>query len=464
MNAIEKYFFSAKIVSERLDKMKTLPNGEIIFEDIGLNIPEILLPAGDDRNFWESWACVACDQYTSQPDYWRRVAHAVQGKMSAFHLMLPEIYLEESDVDARIEKINSTMSEYMENGVLRKQTPSVILVERDTKASPVRRGVVMALDLEAYDFNKGSGSLVRATEGTVVERIPPRMKIRKNAVLEMPHVMILIDDPERTVVEPLFEADSQMAYDFELMEKGGHIKGRRLTDLSAIKKAAEALRMLGNKKHFTQKYGVPENTPVLLYAVGDGNHSLASAKCHWEELKKQGADPAHPARYALVEVVNIHDEGIVFEPIHRVLFHVNPAHFFDELQGYFTDKASYMENIVDMDAAEYPGCHTVKYVGLGCKGNVFIDKQVHTLAVGALQEFIDYYLKGHPESRVDYIHGDDVVAELGSQPGNIGFYLPAIDKNDFFKTVICNGSLPRKTFSMGEAFEKRYYIECRKII
>ncbi len=444
--------------------MKKLSNGEFVFEDIGLNIPNILLPEETDADFWKSWACVACDQYTSQPDYWQRVEALVKGKHSTFDLMLPEIYLEEADVDSRIETINNAMSSYIAEGVLKEQSPSVILVERDTKASPVRRGVVMALDLETYDFNKGSGSLVRATEGTVVERIPPRMKIRKNAVLEMPHVMILIDDPGRTVVEPLFEADSQIVYDFELMEKGGHIKGRRVTDISAIKKAAEALRVLGDQKHFTEKYSMPEDTPVLLYAVGDGNHSLASAKCHWEECKKQGAGPEHPARYALVEVVNIHDEGIVFEPIHRVLFHVNPAHFFDELQGYFTDKASYMETIVDMDAVEYPGCHTVKYVGPGCKGNIFIDKQVHTLAVGALQEFIDYYLKGHPESRVDYIHGDDVVAELGSQPGNMGFYLPAINKNDFFKTVICNGSLPRKTFSMGEAFEKRYYMECRKII
>lgn len=444
--------------------MKMLPNGEIVFEDIGLNIPEILLPDTADTDFWKSWACVACDQYTSQPDYWQRVEDIARGKMSAFHLMLPEIYLEESDVDSRIEKINNTMSQYIEGGVLKSEEPSVVLVERDTKASPVRRGVVMALDLEKYDFNKGSGSLIRATEGTVTERIPPRMKIRKNAALEMPHVMILIDDPDKTVVEPLFEADGQVVYDFDLMEGGGHIKGRRVSDMAAIEKAADALRALGDRKNFTRKYGMTEDTPVLLYAVGDGNHSLASAKCHWEECKKQGAGPEHPARYALVEVVNIHDEGIVFEPIHRVLFNVNPAHFFDELQGYFTDKASYMETIVDMDAAEYPGCHTIQYVGAGCKGNIFIDKQVHTLAVGALQEFIDYYLKGHPESRVDYIHGDDVVAELGSQPGNMGFYLPAIDKNDFFKTVICKGSLPRKTFSMGEAFEKRYYIECRKII
>ena len=171
--------------------MRTLPNSELLFEDIGLAIPKLLLPRETGEDFWKTWACVACDQYTSQPDYWKRVEAAVNGKMSAFHLMLPEIYLEEPDVDNRIQAINQTMKSYIEDGVFEEESPSVILVERDTKVSPVRRGVVLALDLEAYDFQKGSGSLIRATEGTVVERIPPRMKIRKNAALEMPHVMIL---------------------------------------------------------------------------------------------------------------------------------------------------------------------------------------------------------------------------------------------------------------------------------
>lgn len=445
--------------------MKKIANGEMIFENVAMNVPKVLLPESDSADFWKSWACVACDQYTSQLDYWQQVEKEIAGKVSTYNLMLPEIYLEDEDADQRIKDINATMEQYIEQGVLKENEPSLIIVERDTKASPVRRGVVMALDLEAYDFNKGSGSLIRATEGTVVERIPPRMKIRKNAALEMPHVMILIDDPEETVVEPLFKAESKPLYDFEMMQGGGHIRGSLISDSEVIANVAKALEKLGEKEHFTEKYNVADNTPVLLYAVGDGNHSLASAKCHWEELKKQGAGPEHPARYALVEIVNIHDKGIIFEPIHRVMFNVNPYLFFDELAGHFQDKASFIEAVAD-DGGEIPyydGCHTVKYVAPGKTGYIFIDQQVHTLAVGALQEFIDEFIKAHPETKVDYIHGDDVVKELGTETGNMGFYLPAIDKNQFFKTVILKGSLPRKTFSMGEAFEKRYYIECRKI-
>lgn len=444
--------------------MKALSNGEIVFEEIALNIPRLLLPKESSPDFWRSWACVACDQYTSQPDYWNRVEAAVGGQASTYALMLPEIYLEQPNVEDRIQKINESMRTYIAEGILTEQAPSLILVERKTEISPTRRGVVMALDLEAYDYSKGSGSLIRATEGTVEERIPPRMKIRKNAVLEMPHIMILIDDPKRTVIEPLFEKPSQPLYDFDLMENGGHIKGRQVTGMDTIEQMAAALAALGDQQRFTEKYGVDQNTPVLLYAVGDGNHSLASAKCHWEACKSQGAGLEHPARYALVEVVNIHDPGIVFEPIHRVLFHVNPDHFFDEMAGYFSQNVSYIENIGEAEKMEYPGCHAIQYVGPDRRGTVFIGKKVHMLAVGALQEFIDYYKKGHPECQVDYIHGDHVVESLGSKPGNMGFYLPPMDKNDFFKTVICKGSLPRKTFSMGEAFEKRYYIECRKII
>ncbi len=445
--------------------MKKIENGEIIFENVAMNVPKVLLPESDSEDFWKSWACVACDQYTSQLDYWQQVEKETCGKVSTYNLMLPEIYLENDDADQRIKDINDTMEQYIVQGVLKEEEPSLIIVERDTKASPVRRGVVMALDLEAYDYNRGSGSLIRATEGTVVERIPPRMKIRKNAALEMPHVMILIDDPDKTVVEPLFEAESALLYDFDMMQGGGHIKGSVISDMEAIEKAVAALEKLGEKEHFTKKYNLTEDTPVLLYAVGDGNHSLASAKCHWEELKKQGADPEHPARYALAEIVNIHDEGIVFEPIHRVMFNVNPYLFFDELAGYYGERASFMEAVADDggEIPQYEGCHTVKYVAPGKMGYIFIDQQVHTLAVGALQEFIDEFIKAHPETKVDYIHGDDVVNGLGTENGNMGFYLPAIDKNQFFKTVILKGSLPRKTFSMGEAFEKRYYIECRKI-
>lgn len=438
-------------------------------QDIACQVPQILLPKeGTDLS---RWATVACDQYTSQPDYWARVAETTDGVPSTYHLMLPEIFLEEPDADRRIDAINQEMERYLQQGVLR-EMEGFLLVQRKTPISPLRTGLVMALDLERYDYKKGSDSLIRATEGTVVERIPPRMKIRKNACLEMPHIMILIDDPQKTVVEPLAAdlANATPIYDCELMEQGGHIRGYAIQDSAKIAQISQALAALAEPKTFAAKYQVPENTPVLLYAVGDGNHSLASAKCHWEECKKSLSPTdqlSHPARYALVEVVNVHDAGILFEPIHRVLFQLDPDAFIDGLLEYYGEKVSCASLAEDEEfpaeadaAAPY---HQVYYQSATGKGVVYLDRTLHQLAVGAIQEYIDFYLAEHPETKVDYIHGDDVTRSLGSQPNNLGILLPAMDKNDLFPTVMKNGALPRKTFSMGEAFEKRYYMECRQI-
>ena len=417
------------------------------YEKVGLHIPEILLPDIEEKEHWKKWACVACDQYTSDPEYWENVRTSRQGFYSTYNLMLPEVYLEDSDADERIADIKSTMQKYLDDGILRSEGNCIILTERKTPVSPMRRGAVVALDLEKYDFSKGANALIRATEGTVAERIPPRMKIRKNAAIEMPHVMVLIDDPKRTVIEPLFERTGETVYDFELSENGGHIKGTKITDKEAFDAMAEALSKLDSE---------------IMYAVGDGNHSLAAAKCHWDELKKQGAPEDHPARFALVELLNIHDEGIIFHPIHRVVFNVNPYEFFDELEGYFEDKASYMECIVPAETQSYPGCHTIKYFTGNKEGFIFIEKD-GTLAVGQIQAFLDYFMTSHPESKIDYIHGDADTEKLGRQQGNIALILPEVEKSEFFETVIKKGALPRKTFSMGEAFEKRYYIECKKI-
>ena len=413
-----------------------------------IKYPEIYLPGAeaDDKEFWMKWAVVACDQFTSQPDYWKEVEEYVGDAPSAFHLMLPEIYLEEPDVESRIAEINRVMKDYIDRGVLENAGRAAVLVERETSEGK-RLGLMAALDLEEYDFAPDSQSRVRATEGTVEERIPPRMKIRKNAVLETPHVMVLINDPERSIIEPLAESPGKILYDFDLAFGGGHITGIQITDETAAEKALELLNAL----------------PLL--AVGDGNHSLAAAKCHWEELKKAGAPEDHPARYAMVEIENIYDPAIVFEPIHRVLFNADPYLFFDELEGWFSDKAAYMEAVADTESIpEYPGCHTIVYEAPGRKGYIFIDKEVHELAAGALQGFIDFYIKAHPETSVDYVHGDDAVRELAVVKGNMGFYLPPISKDSFFAAIEKNGPMPRKTFSMGEAREKRYYIECRKVL
>ncbi len=421
---------------------------DAVYSNVPVRTPDLLLPK--DGTDMHAWATVACDQYTSEPDYWKRVDEIASGKASTYHLMLPELYLEEADVDERIAVINRTMETYLDEGAFKVLPETMMLVRRKTKYAPTRTGLVMAFDLEAYDFKKGSGSLIRATEGTVTERIPPRMKIRKNASIEMPHIMILIDDPSRTVIEGVAKAVSERGfspeYDFDLMEEGGHIEGYAVSDKDLIDHVLRGLSALACPETFCKKYGVPAETPVLLFAVGDGNHSLASAKCHYEE------NPNPKARYALAELINVHDAGIIFEPIHRVLFGVESNHFLAEMKEYFG---------TNVTLGEGEG-HVIPYIAGDIKGAFTIDKRVHTLAVGALQEFIDVYLSRHPEAKVDYIHGDDTVASLATD-GNMGFILPAMDKNDLFKTVILKGALPRKTFSMGEACEKRFYLECREI-
>lgn len=435
-----------------------------------IKIPKVLLP--NEKVNKSKWATVACDQYTSELEYWKLVEQEVENFPSTYHLMLPEIYLEEKDVDERIEKINKTMEEYIKEGILVKQEPSIIIVERSFLNAPTRTGMMIALDLEEYDFHKDSTSLIRATEGTVEERIPPRMKIRENALVEMPHIMVLIDDPNRTVIEPVKEYavnNIKPIYDFELMKEGGHIKGYEVTESTVIEKMKSALFNLAEKEYFKNKYNVDEDVAPLLFAVGDGNHSLASAKCHWDTIKQnlsQEEQLNHPARYALCEIVNIHDKGIVFEPIHRVLFNVNMDLFFDELQGYFLENASVVTYPKDYDESKIEaqeGVHTLIYVTENEKGAIYIDERVHTLATGALQPFLDKFVEANEDVKIDYIHGLNSLKQLGTKPGNIGFIMPNVNKNDFFTSIIKNGPMPRKTFSLGEANEKRYYLECRKI-
>ncbi len=444
------------------------------FENIALNITSILLPKeGTDMS---KWAAVACDQFTSQPDYWDKAFAEAGDAPSTFQLMLPEIYLEDADVDDRIKNINIAMRNYISNGTVEDSEPCMVLVKRKTSISPERTGIVAALDLEKYDFSKGSDSLIRATEGTVTERIPPRMKVRKNAAMELPHIMILIDDPELTAVEAvsskvsakIARGELKPTYDFELMMDGGSITGVKITDEEIINDFAKALAALAEQDVFDKKYGTKgTDTKPLLYAVGDGNHSLASAKCHWEELKAAGASMEHPARYALVEIINVHDKGIIFEPIHRVLFGIDAEDFTDSMLEYFEGDASFVgTESFDKSAAKADPqlpYHAIPMCAGSENGIIYIDKKVHTLAVGAIQGFIDEYLKSHPDVKIDYVHGDEITEALGRIDGNASILLPAMNKSDLFLTVIKNGSLPRKTFSMGEAFEKRYYIEGRKI-
>ncbi len=439
--------------------------------EAGICVPEIMFPAeGVDLS---KWACVACDQYTSQPDYWEGCEKVVGDAPSTLRIMLPEIYLEKPGEDERIAAIRKTMDEYMANGTLRNLGQGFMLTRR-TVDGKTRTGLVVALDLECYDYNKGSTTLIRATEGTIVERIPPRLRIRDGAPLELPHILVLIDDEKRTVIEPIYDAVKAQPkfYDFELMQKGGHIEGWFINDEETIKKAIEAVTALIDP----MKYG-REMAP-LLFAMGDGNHSFATAKANWEKLKATLPEEErenHPARYALVELENVHDEGIVFEPIHRVVFGVSVKKFLSDLSAKLKEQNP--GGIVDVqlfeserrfnrcyERAVAEGGHIIPIIIRGKRGFIAVKRPAAQLEVGTLQAALDVVLKQTKGATIDYIHGEDVVNDLGSKVNNIGFLLPAMDKSAFFKTVVFDGALPRKTFSMGEAHEKRYYLECRKIM
>jgi hypothetical protein len=435
-----------------------------IINDIGIQIPQVYLPKkGTDLT---KWAVIACDQFTSQPEYWNEVEKIVGGAPSTLNLTFPEVYLEQAGKEGRISNIQASMRNYMDEGILEPQD-GLIYVER-TVAGKTRKGIVLCLDLDAYDYNKGSSSLIRATEGTIVDRLPPRMKIREGALLELPHILVLIDDPNRTVIEPLSAAKSELEkiYDFDLMLESGHLAGYAVNQ-DFENQVVEALRGLANPETFAAKYGIDQNQPVLLFAMGDGNHSLATAKAIWEKMKPQvGMD--HPARYALVEIENVHDEGLEFEPIHRVLFGLKKD-LFAELEKTFGANFSYkpVAGAEEMVKAVDSASGARQAIGLVGGGKPFgvieIANPSSNLPVGTLQSFLDVFLKEDGAEKVDYVHGEEVTVKLGSQPNNAGFYLPGMDKSDLFKTVILDGALPRKTFSMGEAREKRFYMEARKI-
>ncbi|MDY3014476.1 MAG: DUF1015 domain-containing protein [Evtepia sp.] len=402
------------------------------------------------------WAVVACDQYTSQPEYWERVDQFVGDAPSTLRLILPESKLESDNVEEEIKKINETMEQYLEEERLRPIENSFIFLERKLHNGKTRLGLVGKLDLEQYSYEKGSGTPIRATEGTVLSRIPPRMKVRKNAPIELPHIMVLIDDPDKQIIEPLQSKENrkkmQMLYSATLMEQGGRVSGYRL-DQKQNDEVMDKLTKLADPQRFAQFYHA-EGKPVLTFAMGDGNHSLATAKACWEELKAtlpEAERETHPARYALVELVNLHDDSLEFEAIHRVLFDVDPQKLLDDF------------------LAAYPGAHygegeghVITYVHNGEKGVVTVPNPTAQLAVGTLQSFLDRYLEENG-GKIDYIHGEDVVDQLTAQPNSIGFLLPSMGKDQLFPTVIFDGALPRKTFSMGEAHDKRFYLEARKI-
>ena len=400
---------------------------------------DILLPANADMT---KWSCVACDQYTSEPEYWREVEKIVGDNVSTLRLMLPEIYLHE--IEKRSSQIIDTMNQYLNTGVFREINDSFVYVERTLADGKTRNGLVGAIDLEVYDFSNGTRSLCRPTEATVTSRLPARVKVRSAAAIEMPHIMMLLDDPQKTVIEPYAHRIDQLEklYDFELMQQSGHIRGYRVSREDAVYALSAIENLYQNSK---------DNYPML-YAMGDGNHSLAAAKQYYESLKGTLGDKAmqHPARYALVELVNLHDDSLEFEPIHRVVFDVDTDKFMFEFNKFCGLKEGRHEG------------QTFTVVINGKETEYTFTSPCGAVTVGNIQDFIDNYIEANG-GETDYIHGEQVVKNLAAVPGRIGFIVDGISKSSFFDVIKTDGILPRKTFSMGHASDKRFYLECRRI-
>jgi hypothetical protein len=406
--------------------------------------PRILIPKnGVD---YQKWACIACDQFTSEPDYWERLGGLTKGAPSAYHITFPEIFLGK-DEDERIKKINAEMKKYLDDGIF-EAVDGFILVERTTKYSDVPRyGLMIAVDLEAYDFKPFNKAYIKATEGTILERLPVRIKIRKSAPLELPHIMLLADDADGTVIEPLVSKREALKklYDFELNGGGGHIRGYKVEDCEGVLKAA---RELSDEAALAKKYGSADCN--FLFAVGDGNHSLATAKACWEQIKPTvvGNTDDCPTRYALVELVNLYDAALKFEPIHRVVFNAS---------------ADFLSGLKSLDyAAKSGGKGAVRVFSGGESFNITpSDNAADTIKL--VQDYLENCLTAHKEMSVDYIHGEEHLKEIVKTQGGIGIVMPPIEKSELFPYVVERGVLPKKAFSMGEAEEKRYYLEAKMI-
>lgn len=424
----------------------------------GLSVSDILLPKSSTDYF--RWATVACDQFTSQKDYWQEVERITDGYPTTFRLIYPECYLEEGDKEKRIHSINSAMNKYLEEGLFDTYKDCFILVERTTE-SGTRLGLMVSLDLECYSYAPDSKTLIRATEGTILSRIPPRKEIRKNAPLELPHIMVLISDEKRSIIEPLSAKKDSLkkVYDTDLMQGGGHVTGYLVDSDEDIALVAKGFKALTERLD-------PENP--LLFAMGDGNHSLATAKSCWEDIKATLTEEEkkdHPARYALVELENIFDEALMFEPIHRTFFNTAAADF-DDILSRFAKKitkspaASLEESIREINAKDsVQRFATVTEDGFTVYS---LEGAKSSIAAGTIQSVIDTVLS-EGKGDIDYIHGADVAARLGAEKGNIGIILPDVSKETFFDSIIRDRAFPRKTFSIGHAEEKRYYIEAKRI-
>jgi len=439
------------------------------FKKYALAVPDVLLPR--DRTNLSRWAVIACDQYTQDREYWKKTAAEAGSAPSTLNLILPEVYLEDEGRAERLAAIRATMSRYLgdgspDSGIFAPPVHGFVYLERKTAYGRIRRGLVAAIDLDAYEWKPESRALVRATEATIVDRIPPRMEIRRGAPLESPHIMLLVNDPGKTLVEALGNRVRNGAplYSTHLMHDSGSVTGWTVAQDADLAHAADALAALAEA-------GTADDGSCFLFAVGDGNHSLATAKAVWDEFRRAHEAEAaaglmdlenHPARFALVEIVNLYDDGLTFEPIHRVLFGANAdetaAYLAARLGGKVAPAASGTE-LEKLVAAK----NETRF-GFVAPGSLsYLDTPDPALAVSRLQPVLDDFIAQHPGIRIDYIHGSEEVFRLGRETGAVSILLPPVEKDSFFATIAAGGPLPRKSFSMGEASEKRFYMECRKL-
>ena len=428
--------------------------------ELGVKIPKILLPKDLDI---KTWATIACDQYTQDKNYWQQVYSIVGLKPSTVKITFPEVYLGEPGRQERIQNIKKEMQSYIDKKIFDSPQEEGVYLERTTKYGRVRHGLVVAIDLDTYEWKPFSKALIRATEATIVERIPPRMEIRKEAIIETPHIMLLVNDPNHSLVEGLGERvkKNKPLYEGELMMNSGSVKGWAVSSEYDIEYLRSTLQKLAEAN--TEKDG-----STFLFAVGDGNHSLATAKATWEDYKKNHPDIKNcNMKYALIEIVNIYDTGLTFEPIHRVLFDIDS----EGLMNFIGDKlGGKKEQLSSFDDLKKKIDNSKSDFGFIFEKNgktefVFMKTEIKELPISQLQPAIDQFLLNcNKKGSIDFIHGADELLRLGSQKGITAIYLPPIDKDSFFATINGKGPLPRKSFSMGEADEKRFYLECRQII
>lgn len=448
-------------------------------EDYGIRIPEILLPKNVDIN---TWSVIACDQYTQDKEYWKKAAEKTKGKPSTLNLILPEVYLNDEDKPERIKNIRSVMQSYIDSGVFDDPKKCLVYLERKTAYGRTRKGLVAQIDLETYEWKPFSKANIRATEATIVDRIPPRMEIRKGAPLELPHIMLLVNDKKDLLIGGAKRITSakETLYEGELMNNGGSIKGWEISSDEELLVINEAINKIAEEN-------TTSDGSTFLFAVGDGNHSLATAKAVWDEyktkLEKDGvsADVINnsPVRYALIEIVNIYDTGLTFEPIHRVIFNIDSEGLVKTLAEKLNGKiieVSNQEELAEHVKNSWADFGFDYIDGNGQPKYVLLKTEIKELAVARLQPEIDEFLKVAPplhickgdvckmvKPEIDYIHGSDEVLKLGTQQFATGILLPPIAKDSFFDTINSRGPLPRKSFSMGEADEKRFYLECKKL-